>query len=208
MCSILAILGLAAGDATSLRPLAVERSRAMRHRGPDWSGVFACDTALLVHERLAIVDVLGGAQPLVSPDGRYALAVNGEIYNHRELRGELAASGARPRTHSDGEVIVHGYLRWGLLGMLRRLRGMFAFALFDTRDGSFHLARDPLGIKPLYHARTPWGLVFGSEMKAVLAALPARPSLSARGLLQCASLGYALSPETIFEGVQSLEPGT
>ena len=168
MCSILAILGLAKGDAASLRPLAVERSRLMRHRGPDWSGVFACDTALLVHERLAIVDVLGGAQPLVSPDGRYALAVNGEIYNHRELRAELDAEEPYGwTTNSDCEVVTPLVARHGPAAVAR-LNGIFAFVLHDRQTGRTVVARDPIGVIPLYwgvdeHGRT-W---VASELKAL-----------------------------------------
>jgi len=177
------------------------------HRGPDAQDVFLDEGFGLGHRRLAIIDVAGGRNPLHDDEQRVALVFNGEIYNHLELRAELEAHGCRPRTRSDGEVIVHGYLVWGLHGMLRRLRGMYSIALLDRMQRKLHLARDPLGIKPLYVAETADGLLFGSEMKSVLAALPARPALSRRGLLECAALGFTLSPGTIYEGIQSLEPG-
>ncbi len=179
----------------------------LAHRGPD-AETFKIDQGFgLGHRRLSIIDVEGGDNPLEDADGAVSLIFNGEIYNHLELRAELEARGARPKTRSDGEVIVHGYLAFGLDGVLERLRGMFAFALHDRRDRTLHLARDPFGIKPLYHATTRDALVFGSEIKAIVGALPGPWELSRRGLLQTATLGFTLSPETVFERVQSLPPG-
>ncbi|HTE06863.1 MAG TPA: asparagine synthase (glutamine-hydrolyzing), partial [Planctomycetota bacterium] len=162
----------------------------------------------LAQRRLAIIDVAGGWNPLLESSGRAALMFNGEIWNYRELRAELEAAGARPLSHCDAEVILHGYLHWGLRRTLERLRGMYAFALHDLRDGSVHLARDPLGIKPLFLHHDALGLVFGSEMKSVIAALPARPAVDRAGLFQCATLGFVLAPRTIFEGIESLPPGS
>ncbi len=177
------------------------------HRGPD-AETFLVDHGFgLGHRRLSIIDVEGGDNPLTDTDDAAALIFNGEIYNHRELRADLEARGARPRTRSDGEVILHGYLVYGLDGMLARLRGMFAFALFDRRDRTLHLARDPLGIKPLYHSTTRDALLFGSEIKAITGAFPGPWNLSQRGLLQSASLGFTLAPETIFERVHCLPAG-
>jgi asparagine synthase (glutamine-hydrolysing) len=178
------------------------------HRGPDADGFHVEAGVGLGHRRLSIIDVSGGDNPLYDERRRVALIFNGEIYNHLELRAELVAAGAKPRTGSDAEVIIHGYLRWGLHGMLARLRGMYAFALHDLVSGELHLARDPLGIKPLYIHVGRSGLLFGSEMKCILAGLPSRPAVSARGLLQSAALGFTLSPGTIWEGVESLLPGT
>ncbi|MFC4728161.1 asparagine synthase B [Coralloluteibacterium thermophilus] len=170
MCSIFAFLDIR-GDAAALRPLALEASRSMRHRGPDWSGVHLDDRALLVHERLAIVGVDSGAQPLRSPDGAQVLAVNGEIYNHRALHAELA-DGYAFQTHSDCEVILPLYrsgsepaaiARW-----LERLEGMFAFVLWDAETGRWLIARDPIGIVPLYWGRDAEGrLCVASEVKAL-----------------------------------------
>jgi len=186
----------------------IERMLAtLQHRGPDGENVFVDGATGLGHRRLAIIDVAGGDNPLFDDAEQVAMVYNGEIYNHQELRADLEAIGARPRTGSDGEVIVHGYLAWGLMGVLRRLRGMFAFALLDRRNNDLHLARDPLGIKPLFLAENARGLAFGSEIKAIFPALPERPAYSERGLFQSACLGYPLAPETLFEGVESLMPG-
>ncbi|MDH3659608.1 MAG: asparagine synthase (glutamine-hydrolyzing) [Alphaproteobacteria bacterium] len=179
----------------------------LAHRGPD-AETFMVDRGFgLGHRRLSIIDVEGGDNPLEDPYGAVSLVFNGEIYNHLELRAELEANGARPRTRSDGEVILHGYLAYGLDRMLARIRGMFAFALFDRRDLTLHLARDPFGIKPLYHSTTRDALLFGSEIKAITGALPGPWELSRRGLLQSACLGFTLAPETIFERVKCLPPG-
>ena len=187
---------------------ALERMTArLEHRGPDAQDTFMDEGFGLGHRRLAIIDLAGGRNPLYDDEERVALVFNGEIYNHLELRSELEAAGCRPRTGSDGEVIVHGFLVWGWTGMLRRLRGMYSIALLDRVSRQLHLARDPLGIKPLYWSETGDGLLFGSEMKAILAALPSRPALSRKGLFECAALGYTLSPGTIYEGIQALEPG-
>ncbi|MCY7355429.1 MAG: asparagine synthase B, partial [Lysobacter sp.] len=131
MCSILGIFGLQPGDdLNSLRRQALERSQRQRHRGPDWSGVYVDDGAILVHERLAIVDPAGGAQPLRSADGELVLAVNGEIYNHRELEKELAQQYTF-QTGSDCEVINALYREDAPASFLNRLNGIFAFALWD-----------------------------------------------------------------------------
>lgn len=179
----------------------------LAHRGPD-AETFMIDQGFgLGHRRLSIIDIEGGDNPLEDHDRTVSVVFNGEIYNHQELRKELVAKGARPRTGSDGEVIVHGFLVHGLMGMLRRLRGMYAFALYDRRTKRLHLARDPFGIKPLYYSTTSEGLAFGSEIKAIVGALPGPWPLSKRGLLQSATLGFTLAPETIFERVLCLPPG-
>lgn len=165
MCSILGILDLRSDPAT-LRTQALDLSRRMRHRGPDWSGVYANERAILVHERLAIVGVDSGAQPLLSPDGSQALAVNGEIYNHRQLRSALEADYAF-QTHSDCEVILPLYAKFGH-DFLNQLEGMFAFVLWDNANNRWLVARDPIGIIPLYYGHDAHGnLYFASELKAL-----------------------------------------
>jgi asparagine synthase (glutamine-hydrolysing) len=166
MCSILGIFGLAAGDdRVALRTRAMELSQRQRHRGPDWSGVYVGDGAILVHERLAIVDLASGAQPLRSPDGDLALAVNGEIYNHRELR---ALSDYPFTTGSDCEVINALYRDRGA-DFLSELNGIFAFALWDARRRRVLVARDPLGVCPLYWGHDSEGRLYvASEMKALV----------------------------------------
>src|SRR5881628_1920534 len=168
MCSILGIFEIAAGvDLQALREQALSQSARQRHRGPDWSGVHVDDRAVLVHERLAIVDVSSGAQPLRSADGELALAVNGEIYNHRELRLEIANRYAF-QTASDCEVINALY-RAHDVGFLGRLNGIFAFALWDRDAGRYLIARDPIGVCPLYMGHDAAGRLYvASELKALV----------------------------------------
>ena len=149
MCSIFGIFGLQPGDdIQALRQQALALSRTQRHRGPDWSGVYHDEHAILVHERLAIVDPAGGSQPLLSADGALVLAVNGEIYNHRELAAELSQDYAF-QTGSDCEVI-NARSREGDPDSFRtRLSGIFALALWDMASGRLVIARDPIGVEPL-----------------------------------------------------------
>ncbi len=163
MCSIVGVFDTRE-DASLLRDQALEMSRKLRHRGPDWSGIFSCEKAILVHERLSIVGVDNGAQPLYSSDNNQILAVNGEIYNHREIRNSLNYNFA---THSDCEVILPLYREKGT-DFLNDLNGIFAFALYDQTDDSYLIARDPLGVIPLYYGRDENGVLFvASEMKAL-----------------------------------------
>jgi len=175
MCSILGVFDLRSGaDLGPLRPLALSLSARQRHRGPDWSGVHAEPRALLVHERLAIVDPAGGAQPLYSEDGDLVLAVNGELYNHRLLEGALRKPYAF-QTGSDCEVINALYADAKARGdgdigaWLDRINGIFAFALWDRAAGRFLIARDPIGVCPLYWGHDADGRVWvASEMKALV----------------------------------------
>lgn len=169
MCSILGIFGLQPGDdVQALRRRALELSQRQRHRGPDWSGVHLDEGAILVHERLAIVDPAGGSQPLRSADGGLVLAVNGEIYNHRELKEHLAGPYAF-QTGSDCEVINALYRQRADVGeWLNALNGIFAFALWDRARGRHVIARDPIGVCPLYWGHDRDGrLCVASEMKAL-----------------------------------------
>jgi asparagine synthase (glutamine-hydrolysing) len=172
MCSILGVFDLRPGaDLQPLRPLALSLSARQRHRGPDWSGVFAEPRCLLVHERLAIVDPAGGAQPLRSADGALVLAVNGEIYNHRELERGLSRPYAF-QTGSDCEVINALYREHGAAGVAR-LNGIFAFALWDAGAGRALVARDPMGVCPLYWGHDGDGRLWvASEMKALVRHCP------------------------------------
>lgn len=166
MCGIIAYLDIAVGG-SDRRAQALQQARKLRHRGPDWSGIWSEPRAILAHERLAIVDVAHGAQPLQSLDGTKVLAVNGEIYNHRQLRTEIDSAYAF-QTDSDCEVILPLYERHGS-AFLNDLRGMFAFVLFDTVTGNWLIGRDAIGIIPLYTGRTADGtLVVASEMKALI----------------------------------------
>lgn len=166
MCSIFSVLNIN-GDLQSLRQIALRQSRLLRHRGPDWSGIHVCERAILAHERLAIVDVNTGAQPLLSPDGKQSLAVNGEIYNHKALRKSLKQP-FEFATESDCEVILPLYLEKGV-DFLNDLQGMFAFVLYDESADRFLIARDPIGIIPLYYGYDDeHQLYVASEMKALM----------------------------------------
>jgi asparagine synthase (glutamine-hydrolysing) len=166
MCSILAILDVP-GDAEAYRTRALKLSRLQRHRGPDWSGVDVCEGGVLVHERLAIVDPASGAQPLYGPGNSTVLAVNGEIYNHRELRKKLKHPYAF-RTESDCEVILALYHEKGA-ELLHELNGIFAFVLRDLKRGTWLIARDPIGVVPLYMGWDANGVLhIASEMKALV----------------------------------------
>ena len=166
MCSIFGVLEIRQ-DLKVVRNMALRQSRLLRHRGPDWSGIYATDKAVLAHERLAIVDVNTGAQPILSESGRQALAVNGEIYNHQPIREAFAGRYAF-RTESDCEVILPLYLEHGT-DFLEELGGMFAFCLYDEDKDFWMMARDPIGIIPLYYGHDEHGQLFvASEMKALM----------------------------------------
>ena len=167
MCSIFAILSVENRNETTdtLRQYAIEHSRKMRHRGPDWSGVYQTKKAILVHERLAIVDINNGAQPLKSPKNKEILAVNGEIYNHKELRNQFPAYDFQ--TNSDCEVILPLYQKYGV-HFLNRLSGIFAFVLYDEQNDTYLIARDPIGVIPLYIGRDEHGCLYvSSELKGI-----------------------------------------
>ncbi len=165
MCSVLGILELKT-DPAAMRALALRLSKRLRHRGPDWSGVYSSERAILAHERLAIVDVDSGAQPLTSADGKRVLAVNGEIYNHRAIRQRLSSYPFK--TGSDCEVILALYDEQGP-GFLNELNGIFAFVLYDEEKDRYLIARDPIGVMPLYTGHDEHGNFFvASEMKALV----------------------------------------
>ena len=166
MCGFVGIFDIGEGRAPSLRKQLLGMSRKIRHRGPDWSGVFECPKALIAHERLAIIDPLSGKQPLYSPDGRYVLAVNGEIYNHKDLRKELCGD-YQFQTQSDCEVIIPLYIKYGT-EFLDKLKGIFAFALYDSKEDVYLVGRDPIGVIPLYQGWDADGHYYvASELKAL-----------------------------------------
>jgi asparagine synthase (glutamine-hydrolysing) len=166
MCSIFGVLEIRQ-DLEEVRKMALRQSRLMRHRGPDWSGVHAAGNAVLAHERLSIVDVNTGAQPLISESGLQSLAVNGEIYNHQDIRDRFEGHYAF-KTHSDCEVILPLYLEQGA-EFLDELTGMYAFCLYDEDKDFWLMARDPIGIIPLYYGHDQHGQLFvSSEMKALV----------------------------------------
>ncbi len=189
-------------DASRLKRMA----DALRHRGPDGSGQWIEGPIGLGHRRLAIMDVAGGAQPMTNEDGSLVIVHNGETYNHPVLRPLLEAKGHRYRTRSDTETILHLY-EDEAEGCVERLRGMFAFALWDRREGRLLLARDRLGIKPLYYALTDSELLFASEIKAILAAGSVRAALDEAILPEFLATRFVSGEETFFRGVRKLLPG-
>jgi asparagine synthase (glutamine-hydrolysing) len=165
MCGIVGVFDLKK-SAEDIRPQALQMSRKQRHRGPDWSGIFMCDKSILVHERLSIVDPTSGKQPLFSPDGKLTLAVNGEIYNHKELKKNLKQP-YHFQTQSDCEVILALYQEKGA-EFLEDLNGIFAFALYDSEKDCYLIGRDHMGIIPLYMGWDQWGSFYvASELKAL-----------------------------------------
>jgi len=180
----------------------------LRHRGPDGSGRYATASVTLVHRRLALLDPSdAGHQPMVSADGRHVIVFNGEIYNFRALRAELMAAGMGLRSGTDTEVLLALFVRDGP-SCLSRIRGMFAFCIWDSVERSAFLARDPLGIKPLYRRHGPDGsLAFASELRVLLAAGLGRPELDPAGLAHYLAFGALPSDRTLVAGITPLAPG-
>ena len=176
------------------------------HRGPDGFGVHCADGVGLGHRRLSIIDVAGGAQPLSNEDGTVWVTFNGEIYNYRELTRALERRGHVFRTHSDTEVLVHAYEEYGD-DFVRELNGMFAFAIHDLPRRRVLLARDHLGIKPLFYASDDHTFAFASEIKAVLAGLGASPRLRPDALQEYLMFRYVAGARTFYDGVERLPPG-
>ena len=185
------------------RELLQRLNSSLTHRGPDSEGYFYTGPLGIAMRRLAIIDLSGGAQPIFNEDGSIAIVFNGEIYNFATLRAELLAHGHRFTTSSDTEVIVHAYEQWGD-AMLPRLNGMFAFALWDGRRRRLLIARDRMGEKPLYWHAGPEGLVWGSEIRAVLAAPGVERRVNLAALHHYLTLQYTPDPLTIYEGINQL----
>jgi asparagine synthase (glutamine-hydrolysing) len=178
----------------------------LNHRGPDHHGRFESELVSLGATRLRIVDLESGDQPLISPDGDVIVIFNGEIFNHHELRLELEACGACFETRCDTEVILHAYLRWGS-ECFSHLRGMFAIAIWVQSERNLILARDRMGIKPLYYAEHDGELLFGSELKCIFAHPGFPRNLCMAGLNCFLSLNYVPAPYTLVEGIRKLLPG-
>lgn len=179
---------------------------AQRHRGPDGEGMWADDRCVLGHRRLAVIDLSdAGCQPMTNEDGTVRVTFNGEIYNFRSLRDELSALGHRFCTQTDTEVIVHGYEQWGA-ECLHRLRGMFAFAVWDQRRRCLLLARDRLGKKPLFYAHTDDRFLFASELQALLAGPGVARDVDLEALDAYLSWGYIPAPKTGFRSISKLPP--
>src|SRR5918999_6091149 len=180
---------------------------ALRHRGPDSEGVHRAGPTTLAHTRLAIIDVAGGDQPLHSEDGSISAIVNGEIYNHAELRRELERSGHRFATSSDSEVVVHAYEEHGE-GCVRHLNGIFAFALWDGRRRRLVAARDPFGVKPLYWWSDGRRVAMASEVGALLATGVVEPAVDEVALDHFLACRFVPAPRTLFAGISKLPPAS
>jgi asparagine synthase (glutamine-hydrolysing) len=198
-------------DPGGVAATAAAMTATLVHRGPDAGGVWVDPEAGLAlgHRRLSIVDLSpAGAQPMLSSCGRFVVSYNGEVYNSDELRPQLVAAGRRFRGYSDTEVIVEGAAVWGVEATLKRLIGMFAIALWDRREQALYLARDRLGIKPVYWADFNGRLLFGSELKALRADRGWSPELDRDALVAYFRFGYVPAPHAIYRGVRKLPPGT
>ena len=205
MCGIVGIVSGRSDqaiDAGQIRKMC----RSIVHRGPDEEGIYAVGNVGLGMRRLAIIDLSGGQQPIHNEDKSIWIVFNGEIYNFQELRSELESAGHTLRTHSDTETIVHLYEQYGA-DCVQKLRGMFAFALYDLKNQKLLLARDRLGKKPLHYALHDEKLYFGSEIKALLTVAPELNELQPDALLKYFALRYIPDPQTAFRKVRKLPPG-
>lgn len=204
MCGITGIF-----DATGKpidRDLLERMTLALHHRGPDGQGFFVDGSMGLGHRRLSIIDVEGGSQPIASKDGSLQIVFNGEIYNFIELRSELESAGHTFTTRSDTEVIVHAYEQWGKR-CVERFNGMFAFALWDSNKREVFLARDHLGVKPLYYVESGGRILFASEIKALLQAQECPRAVDVESLADLFTFRYVPSPKTLFKGIRKLPTG-
>lgn len=183
-----------------------EMLEVIRHRGPDSQGVYESKKVCLGSQRLSIVDEENGDQPISNEDETIWTVFNGEIYNHEGLRSRLASKGHRFSTSSDTEILVHAYEEWGLK-CFEKLRGMYAVALWDEKTERLYLARDPIGKKPLYYFADDSNLLFGSEIKSILAADRYEKELEISALRHFLAYGYSKGSKTLFSGIRKLEPG-
>ena len=212
MCGIVGALSFEGARFEITEPFITRMRESVAHRGPDGSGTWISPEGRvgLGHRRLAIIDLsAAAAQPMASPDGALRIVFNGEIYNHAEIRAELAASDSRGwmTDHSDTEVLLRAFERWGI-DCLPKLRGMFAFALWDARSRQLWLVRDRIGIKPLYYSVHHGRITFGSEIKALLTDPEQPRAVNERGLFDYLSFLAVPAPDTLFEGIRKLAGGS
>ncbi len=207
MCGIAGIVNLKSGRAPTSRQTLARMAGALEHRGPDEFGVYRDARVGLAHARLSIIDLSTGQQPLSNEDGTVWIVFNGEIFNYLELRDELARLGHHFRTKSDTEVIVHAWETWRE-GAFEKMNGQWAVALWDTKDQTFVLARDRVGVRPLYWAEDGGRILFGSEVKALFAGAPElRRAIDPVGLDETFTFWTVVPPQTVFHGIKELEPG-
>jgi asparagine synthase (glutamine-hydrolysing) len=201
MCGISGIVGLSEDKSA---PLVQRMNDAMAHRGPDATHVFTTNEVSLGHRRLSIIDLSHGAdQPFTDSSGRYSIVFNGEIYNYREIRAELRAEW---RSESDTETILAAYMQWGK-ECLHKLRGMFAFAIWDAVEKSLFIARDRLGVKPFYYYKSNRVFAFASEIRALLSSNLCNAKIDKDGLYYYLKFGFVKSPRTILQNILQLNPG-
>lgn len=206
MCGICGVVS-ATTDAAVLHPRVVRMADAIAHRGPDDAGLFVHSGVVLGHRRLSIVDLSTGHQPMHTADAERTIVFNGEIFNHPQLHAEFEAAGVTYRTRSDTETILHATASGDLTGV-ERLRGMFAFAIWNKADKSLLIVRDRFGVKPLYyHLAADGTLWFASEMKALLAGGAVTPALNEAALPSFLANRAPMGVDTLFQGIQRLEPG-
>jgi len=206
MCGIAGFVGTPEKWGTSPRLVLEQMVAAIRHRGPDGWGLHVDGRAGLAHARLSVIDLAGGGQPMADECGSVWITYNGEVFNYLELKKELARDGYHFRTSSDTEVVLQAYRRNGP-DCVAELNGDFAFAIWDPGQDRLVLARDRMGVRPVYYAITDGVLVFGSEVKALLRVPGIRAEIDPAALSQCFTFWFPLAPRTVFKGIQELPPG-
>ena len=202
MCGIAGFMGQVENRADVIRNM----TEVITHRGPDSDGFFTDDNISMGFRRLSIIDLGAGHQPIYNEDKSLVLTFNGEIYNYKDLRKELIAKGHKFYTDTDSEVLVHGFEEWKE-DMLPKLRGMFGFAIYNTKDNSLFIARDFFGIKPMHYTQVGNDFVYASEIKSILEYPKFEKKFNRKALDSYLSFQYAVPPETFFEGVYCLMPG-
>lgn len=202
MCGIAGFMGQVENRADVIRNM----TEVITHRGPDSDGFFTDDNISMGFRRLSIIDLGAGHQPIYNEDKSLVLTFNGEIYNYKDLRKELIAKGHKFYTDTDSEVLVHGFEEWKE-DMLPKLRGMFGFAIYNTKDNSLFIARDFFGIKPMHYTQIGKDFVYASEIKSILEYPKFEKKFNRKALDSYLSFQYAVPPETFFEGVYCLMPG-
>ena len=202
MCGIAGFMGQVENRADVIRNM----TEVITHRGPDSDGFFTDDNISMGFRRLSIIDLGAGHQPIYNEDKSLVLTFNGEIYNYKDLRKELIAKGHKLYTDTDSEVLVHGFEEWKE-DMLPKLRGMFGFAIYNTKDNSLFIARDFFGIKPMHYTQIGNDFVYASEIKSILEYPKFEKKFNRKALDSYLSFQYAVPPETFFEGVYCLMPG-
>lgn len=205
MCGITGFINLKAGTEVN-QALLAQMNQAQFHRGPDEGGEFIDEHVALGHRRLSIIDLSSGQQPMLSDDSNYVLIFNGEIYNFKSIRKELEQLGHSFHSHSDTEVILHAYMQWDER-CVEKLQGMFTFAIWNKAEQSLFIARDRLGIKPLFYAIINETLYFASELKSIALVPGLDKKIDAKAIEQYFALGYVAEPHTIYQQVAKLSPG-